>query len=167
MTSFRDARHTLMIFLFIITQDQQEIEPAIPDEGSDEPVEEDNPTLRMLPSSLVAGQSDGGEEGLQIDMQGVAETIRAVKDHQRIKGTRLAGNGRWYSQINHKCSLIGLGSYESQREAAVAFDQACLMLRGRDTDTLNYTLEDYLDDQGNVVEDPSIRELLTNKETLT
>ena len=93
------------------------------------------------------------------------EKQKGQRANAKLKGVQNKHmNGRWRGQINHKGSLIGLGSYDSQREAAVAFDQACLMLRGRDTDTtLNYTLEDYLDDQGNVVEDPSIRELLTRK----
>ena len=132
--------------------------------GSDEAVDEDHPTPRTSPSLSVAGPSEGGKQGLQIGIQGVAE---AIKDDRLIRGTKLEDSGRWRSQINHKGSLIFLGTYDSQREAAVAFDQACLMLRGRDTKTLNYTLADYLDDQGNVVEDQTIRELLTKKRLLT
>ena len=79
-----------------------------------------------------------------------------------IRGAYLYPYGKWYSQICHKGSLIGLGSYDSQQEAAVAFDKACLYLRGRDTE-LNFKLSDYLDAQGEIIEDLTIRDRIESR----
>ena len=74
-----------------------------------------------------------------------------------VRGAYLYSGGKWYSKISHEATSIHLGTYDSQREAAVAFDKACLYLKGRDAD-LNFSLSDYLDARGEIVEDPSIRE---------
>ena len=51
--------------------------------------------------------------------------------------------------------MLYLGLYSSQSDAAVAYDKACLYLKGRDAE-LNFSLSDYLDARGEIVEDPSI-----------
>ena len=53
---------------------------------------------------------------------------------------------------------IHLGAFAaSAADAARAFDKAALMLRGKGA-RINFRLEDYLDGNGNVAEDPDIRD---------
>ena len=64
---------------------------------------------------------------------------------------------KWMSKIYHQGKGIGLGSFSSDVEAAVAFDKACLYLRGRDAE-LNFDLSDYIAANGELIEDPAIRD---------
>ena len=57
---------------------------------------------------------------------------------------------------------MGLGSFTTEFEAAVVYDKACLYLRGRDAE-LNFSLSDYLDARGEVIEDPSIRDRIKSR----
>ena len=56
-----------------------------------------------------------------------------------------------------KGAVVYLGTFKTEREAAIAYDQGSLMLKGKDV-RLNFPLSDYLDAQGRVIEDPGIRE---------
>ena len=73
------------------------------------------------------------------------------------RGAYLHSGGKWYSKISHEAASIHLGTFDSQREAAVAFDKACLYLKGKDAD-LNFSLSDYPDAMGEIIEDPIIRD---------
>ena len=100
------------------------------------------------------------QESTHQGKEAVGTSGTAVKEVKIRRGTRPSTRGKWSSQINHRGTIIGLGTYDTQFEAAIAFDQASLMLRGRSTETLNFSLSDYLDGQGNFVEDLRIRDLL-------
>lgn len=49
-----------------------------------------------------------------------------------------------------------LGTYDTQEQAACAYDKAAVLLRPLDTVKLNFPLEDYLDERGRLVPEHSL-----------
>ena len=74
-------------------------------------------------------------------------------------------NKRWQTEIKKEGKRLHLGSFAGEEEAARAFDRAAIHLRGNKT-VLNFELADYLDAQGQFVEDPKLTPLLTKFETM-
>lgn len=52
----------------------------------------------------------------------------------RLKGVVLQQNGNWGAQIYANSQRIWLGTFQTDKEAAAAYDSAAIKLRGRDTD---------------------------------
>ncbi|KAL6762405.1 hypothetical protein V8C86DRAFT_2517558, partial [Haematococcus lacustris] len=64
-------------------------------------------------------------------------------------------NRRWQAAINSSGKYIYLGSYVQEDEAARAFDRAAIRLRGNRA-KLNYSLSDYMDENGQLIDDPRL-----------
>ena len=77
---------------------------------------------------------------------------------QRLSGT-LNAEGRWESHLVIRGRSALLGTFETQREATVARDQALLMTRGLAAASMTrLPLSSYLDEEGKLVEDAGVRE---------
>ena len=86
-----------------------------------------------------------------------------MNNQRKYKGTYGSKTpGKWTARIYNQGRLLYLGLYSSQSDAAIAYDKACLYLRGRDTE-LNFSLSDYLDARGEVIEDPIIRDRIESR----
>ena len=91
---------------------------------------------------------------------GSPESETAPSGKKKYKGTsfnRTCRINKWTSQISCQGKTLGLGAFLTEFEAAVAYDKACLYLRGRDAE-LNFKLSEYLDARGEMIEDPGIRD---------
>ena len=51
--------------------------------------------------------------------------------HEGYKGTWLSPSGKWLSAITHNYRFISLGTFETEKEAALAYDVAALTLFGK------------------------------------
>ena len=86
------------------------------------------------------------------------ESAAASGERKKYRGLHYnKDTKKWMSKIYHQGKGISLGSFSSDIEAAVAFDKACLYLRGRDAE-LNFDHADYIAANGEFVEDPAIRD---------
>lgn len=74
-------------------------------------------------------------------------------------------NRRWQAAINSSGKYIYLGSFISEDEAARAFDRAAIRLRGHRA-KLNFQYADYVDEAGNLIEDPRLPTFLAKVEQL-
>lgn len=63
---------------------------------------------------------------------------------------------KWQSVLNVSGSHVHLGTFNSEEDAAVAFDKAALIVRG-DKARINFALANYLDSEGRIVEDASLK----------
>lgn len=63
---------------------------------------------------------------------------------------------KWQSVLNVSGSHVHLGTFNSEEDAAVAFDKAALIVR-RDRARINFALANYLDAEGRIVEDASLK----------
>ncbi len=64
---------------------------------------------------------------------------------------------KWIAQIVHKKGPKYLGLFADEAKAAAAYDMAALLLRGKDAE-INFPLSNYLDGDGNIIEDQRIKE---------
>ena len=87
--------------------------------------------------------------GAGVDASGIIASGRKPKgiwhDSRRPRSA-------WVAQI----STVKIGRFRSEREAAAAYDRAALMSRGLGAE-INYSLSDYLDGKGNLIEDPALK----------
>ena len=97
-------------------------------------------------------RAGAGAEATHAGAPHLPEAAQVVK----MKGVRQSHGGRWRGHIWLKGKDMHLGTYDTQCEAAMAYDMASLMLRRKKQD-INSPLSDYLDAQGRVIEDPDIR----------
>lgn len=104
--------------------------------------------VKPCPSSRVAVKRSGPSPAI-------------AQNKKKYKGTYNKTPGRWMSQICYEGKFLRLGTFSSDSDAAVAFDNACLYLRGRDAE-LNFKLSNYLNAKGEIVLDPSLLKLINS-----
>ncbi len=69
---------------------------------------------------------------------------------------------KWIGIMKENKATVYLGTFAEEAEAAVAFDKAVLMLRGKDAE-INFPLSNYLDRDGNIIEDQEIKDRIEGK----
>eukprot|EP00775_Hariotina_reticulata_P003193 gene3193-3471_t len=74
-------------------------------------------------------------------------------------------NRRWQASINSGGKYLYLGSFVSEQDAARTFDMAAIKLRGQNTKT-NFPLEHYLNNAGQLLEDPELDQIIVMHEQL-
>ncbi len=77
------------------------------------------------------------------------------------------GEASWRACTRIENVTVHLGSFAVEGEAAAAYDMAAILLYGKQVKGLNYPLANYLDGDGNVIEDQSIKERLQRKGWVT
>ncbi len=78
-------------------------------------------------------------------------------------GVSAVDGTRWRTDIGYGGAAIRLGSFDDEILAAVAYDKAALLLRGKGAPRLNFPLANYLDANGDIVRDRKIEDLLIEK----
>ena len=125
--------------------DEEEEDSDARDDSDDEEMEEEE--------GIGKGGSPGGGAPLGRRGKSLDDSLNQETLSPRLKGIHRNPNGTWWSKINHLRASIHLGTFSSEKEAAVAFDKAAVILRGRQAKT-NFDLSEYLDEHGRVMEDP-------------
>ncbi|KAG2498520.1 hypothetical protein HYH03_003771 [Edaphochlamys debaryana] len=74
-------------------------------------------------------------------------------------------NRRWQAAINSGGKYVYLGSFLEEKEAARAFDKAAVKLRGMRA-KLNFAYSEYVDEQGNLLDDPKMRSVMCKIEAI-
>lgn len=89
------------------------------------------------------------EEGPRGNGTGQSSAYRGVTFNKKSK--------KWQSVLNKSGCHVHLGTFNTEEEAAVAFDKAALMTRG-DRARINFGLETYTDPTtGQIIEDSALR----------
>ncbi len=73
------------------------------------------------------------------------------------------GACKWQSQIKHNNVKVFLGLFNVEAEAAAAYDNAALLLKGKEAKGINFPLSNYLDGDGSIIVDQGIKERLMRK----
>ncbi|GIL90648.1 hypothetical protein Vretimale_15729 [Volvox reticuliferus] len=74
-------------------------------------------------------------------------------------------NRRWQAAINSGGKYVYLGSFLSEYDAARAFDKAAVKLRGTRA-KLNFPYSEYVDENGNLLEDPKMKNVMCKIEAI-
>ncbi len=86
-----------------------------------------------------------------------------TRSSSRFKGVSWHKVARkWIAQISSKKAQVSLGTFTDEAAAGAAFDKAALLVRGRET-VLNFSLSNYLDADGAIIEDRGIKERLEKR----
>ncbi len=72
-------------------------------------------------------------------------------------------SNKWLASIKSNNATVHLGYFTDEAEAAAAYDMATLLLKGKQAKGINFPLSNYLDDDGNIIVDHSIRERIEGK----
>ncbi|KAG1671012.1 hypothetical protein FOA52_014256 [Chlamydomonas sp. UWO 241] len=89
------------------------------------------------------------DDGPRVSHGGQSSRFRGVTFNKKSK--------KWQSVLNVGGSHVHLGTFNTEEDAAVAFDRAALMVRG-DKARINFGLTNYMDPAtGQIIEDPALR----------
>eukprot|EP00955_Chlamydomonas_euryale_P089294 364451-Chlamydomonas_euryale.AAC.10 len=84
----------------------------------------------------------------------VAKQKSSVQKYRKARFDKLSN--KWESWVRIRGKDVYLSSFNTEREAAATSDIAALMEHGKGTTTY-FPETDYLDDDGNIIENPEVR----------
>ncbi len=100
---------------------------------------------------------------------GLGNASRNVHESDEMMKSSFRGVSRdrsvskWRARISFAKAEVPLGNFANEADAAMAYDKAALLLRGRETDGLNFPLSNYLDAAGAIIEDHETKHRLETR----